>query len=124
MDFQYLLTDEAVLAELGKRLARRRLDLNLTQAMLAEQAGVAKRTVERVEAGESTQLSTFVRLLRVLELVDGLAALLPDPGPSPIDLLKLKGKERQRASSPSRLREPPAKWTWGDEDGEDKGDVS
>ena len=116
MSFQWLLSDSAVLAEIGKRLARRRLDLNLTQAALAEEAGVAKRTVERVEAGESTQLSTFVRLLQVLELVDGLDALLPDPGPSPIDLLKLKGKERQRASSPSRLREPSAKWTWGDDD--------
>ena len=41
-------TDEAVLSELGGRLAQVRLERNLTQAQLAEQAGVSKRTVERL----------------------------------------------------------------------------
>ncbi len=44
-------SDEAVLREIGARMARRRLDFQLTQADLAEQAGVSKRTVERIEAG-------------------------------------------------------------------------
>ena len=39
------MTDDAVLEEFGRRLARRRLNLQLTQAKLAEQAGVSKRTV-------------------------------------------------------------------------------
>lgn len=44
--------DEAILKELGGRLAGVRLGRNLTQAALAEQAGVSKRTVERMEAGD------------------------------------------------------------------------
>ena len=44
-------SDEAILSELGGRLTRVRLEQNLTQAQLAEQAGVSKRTVERLEAG-------------------------------------------------------------------------
>ena len=40
MKIDGMLTDEAVLAELGSRIAQRRLELQLTQAMLAEQAGV------------------------------------------------------------------------------------
>ena len=32
------LTDDAVLSEIGERIARRRLDLQLTQAAVAEQA--------------------------------------------------------------------------------------
>ena len=44
-------TDEVILGELGGRLAKIRLDRNLTQAQLATQAGVSKRTVERLEAG-------------------------------------------------------------------------
>jgi transcriptional regulator with XRE-family HTH domain len=44
-------TDEVILGELGGRLAKIRLEHNLTQAQLATQAGVAKRTVERWEAG-------------------------------------------------------------------------
>lgn len=45
-------TDEAVLRELGRRLAQVRLGKNLTQAQLAAKAGVSKRTVERLEVGE------------------------------------------------------------------------
>ncbi len=43
MKIEGLLTASAILAELGGRLAQRRLALELTQEMLAEQAGVSKR---------------------------------------------------------------------------------
>lgn len=116
-------TDEVILAELGERLARLRLDRGLTQAQLAEEAGVAKRTVERMEAGHSVQLMTLVRLCRVLGILDGLDRLVPEPGPSPIALLKGKttGKVRQRASgrrragSGSKDKSGGAGWRWGDE---------
>ena len=117
MHFESTLSDGAVLTELGHRLARRRIDLSITQAALAEQAGVSKRTVERIEAGDSTQTATLIRILRVLGLLEGLDRLLPPTGPSPMDLLQLKGKERQRASSKVR-EEPPGAgkpWTWGED---------
>jgi transcriptional regulator with XRE-family HTH domain len=98
MKIEGLLTDEAILVELGGRLAQRRLELQLTQEMLAEQAGVSKRTVERIEAGATAQTSTLIRLLRVLELLDRLETLVPEAGPRPMDLVKLKGKARKRAS--------------------------
>jgi DNA-binding XRE family transcriptional regulator len=47
------LSDESLLKELGGRLAAARIVRNLTQAALAEQAGVSKRTVERLESGGS-----------------------------------------------------------------------
>ena len=60
-------TDEVILGELGGRLAKIRLDRNLTQAQLAVEAGVAKRTVERLEAGTvGTQLSGFIRVCRAV----------------------------------------------------------
>ena len=93
------LGDEAVLEELGRRLGRRRLALQITQAKLADQAGVAKRTVERIEAGAAAQTLSLIRILRVLDLLQGLDQLIPETGPRPMDLLKLKGKERKRASS-------------------------
>lgn len=114
MKIERLLTDDAILSELGVRLAKRRLELQLTQADLAEEAGVSKRTVERLEAGETTQTSTLIRILRVLDLLDRLDALVPEPGPRPMDLLKLKGKERRRASG-SRKQGDPGGWTWEDE---------
>jgi DNA-binding XRE family transcriptional regulator len=43
------LSDETILAELGGRLAQRRIARSLSQAALAAESGVAKRTVERIE---------------------------------------------------------------------------
>ena len=138
MKISNLLTDDSILAEMGERVARRRLDLQLTQAALAEQAGVGKRTVERIEAGASAQMSSMIRIYRVLDLLQGLDRMLPEAQPSPMDLLKNKGKIRQRASSydrqqrikgsvagamDSRVRAPSHRqqnqikepWTWADD---------
>ena len=109
-------SDEAILQELGHRLTRCRLDRGLTQADLAEQAGVSKRTVERVEAGGSTQMVTMVRIMRVLGLLDGLNKAVPESAPRPLDLLKMKGKQRQRASSKRQPSETAETWSWGDDE--------
>ena len=106
-------TDEAILADLGARLTSMRLSRELTQSQLAQDAGVSKRTVERIEAGRSTQLTSFIRILRTLELLDGLESLLPPPQPRPMDLLRRAGTPPQRATG---RREPSSEpWTWADE---------
>ena len=107
------LTDEAILADLGARLGAVRLSRNLTQAQIARNAGVAKRTVERIEAGQSAQMTSFIRILRSLDLLDGLDLLLPPPKPAPMELLRRAGKTPQRASGTTPS--PPKPWTWGDE---------
>lgn len=107
-----LLTDDAVLAELGARIAARRVDMQLTQAAAAEQAGIAKRTLERMEAGQTSQLSTLVRVLRVLDAASGLDGMIPESGPRPMDLLKQKGKVRQRASGKRAAKAPGTPWQW------------
>ena len=107
-----LLTDDAVLAELGARIAGRRVELQLTQAAVAEQAGIAKRTLERMEAGQTSQLATLVRVLRVLDAASGLDNLIPESGPRPMDLLKQKGKVRQRASGKRTAKATGKPWHW------------
>ncbi len=107
-----LLTDDAVLAELGARIAGRRVELQQTQAAVAEQAGIAKRTLERMEAGLTSQLATLIRVLRVLDAASGLDSLIPESGPRPMDLLRRKSKVRQRASG-RRAAKPTGKpWRW------------
>lgn len=116
MEISSLLADEAILTEIGARIAQRRLAMQMTQARLAEQAGIAKRTVERIEAGASAQMLSLVRIFRVLDLLPGLELLLPPSQPSPMDLLKQKGKVRQRASrqKPAGGVEESKPWTWDD----------
>jgi len=109
------LTDEAVLQELGGRLANTRLGRNLTQAALAEQAGVSKRTVERLESGAvATQLSGFLRVCRTLGLLERFESLVPEATAGPIEQLKRQGRKRQRASGSKAAAVKIKKWTWGD----------
>lgn len=108
--------DEAVLRELGSRLAKARLERNLTQSRLAAQAGVSKNTVQRLESGSvATQLSGFIRVCRVLDLIEGFDLLVPEPVSSPVEQLRLRGRERQRASPKRRAKAASKKWQWGDE---------
>lgn len=115
MKISKILTDDAILAEIGERVARRRLDLQLTQAEVAEQAGVAKRTVERMEAGASAQMASVVRILRILDLLPGLDRMIPAAGPRPMDLLKQKGKVRRRASRRRQSTQSGKPWSWDGE---------
>ena len=115
MKITSLLTDDAVLAELGARIAARRVELQLTQAAVAEQAGIAKRTLERMEAGQPSQLGTLVRVLRVLDAASGLDSLIPEAGPRPMDLLKQKGKVRQRASGQRAAKAAGKPWRWDEQ---------
>lgn len=115
MNIDPVMSDNAVLTEIGNRLSRRRVELALTQADLARKAGVAKRTVERVEAGESTQAANLIRILRILNLLEAINAAIPESGPRPMELLKLKGKARQRVSAKKRSEQPQSEWSWGDE---------
>jgi transcriptional regulator with XRE-family HTH domain len=96
------LTDMVVLREIGDRLERRRIDAGLTQAELAEEAGVSKRTVERIEAGHSTDFVLLIRTLRVLKLFDTLDQLVPDLPQSPLVLLKSRGRTRRRVGHSRR----------------------
>lgn len=112
-----LLTDDAVLARLGERLAQVRLRRELTQRELAAEAGVGATTVERIEAGRSVTLANFVRVLRALGLQDELLNLAPEPSLRPAELAERAGRPRQRVS-PRRRRDPatpPAPFAWGDE---------
>lgn len=117
MRIDEMLSDDAVLIELGERIARLRVDRGYTQAVLAEQAGISKRTLERLEAGASCQLTSLIRVLRELGVISGLEQLLPAARPGPMALLRGKGKQPQRVRSASTAQtsEPDAEWKWGDE---------
>jgi transcriptional regulator with XRE-family HTH domain len=125
-----LTTDAAVLAELGRRLARHRLERNWTQAELAAQAGVGQATVQRAERGESVQMTSMIKLLRTLGLLAGLDAAVPESIELPIARLEREQREqrkaRQRASGRGRRAAEQASrsWTWGEETDDAPGSVT
>jgi transcriptional regulator with XRE-family HTH domain len=111
-------SDLAWQQELGTRLQAHRLNQNLSQAELAVTTGLARKTITNLETGHGGTLLTLIAVLRGLGLLNQLDTFIPAPGPSPIQLMKLAGKQRRRASGrrkvPDALGEPsPKPWTWG-----------
>jgi transcriptional regulator with XRE-family HTH domain len=94
----YGKSDLAILRGIADRLKRRRLDKNLSQQNLAEKAGLNRTTIRDVEQGKPFSVMTLIQILRALNALEELESFLPEPGISPLQLAKLKGKERRRAS--------------------------
>lgn len=115
MNIDKTITDDALLNLIGERVAGLRLARNLTQQQLAEQAGLGLRTVQRLEQGAvATQLSGFIRVCRVLGLLENLDAFIPEPAPGPMLQLAQQGRKRRRASGSKTAPEKSKKWTWAE----------
>jgi len=117
MRYTSLLTDTAVAHELGARLERVRLAQNLSQEELAEQAGIGRATVQRLERGDAVQLGSLIKVLRALGLLDALEAVVPEEVRSPIADLDRRGRPaRRRATGRRATANPPAQpaWRWPD----------
>ena len=122
MQLDDLLTNDAVLAELGRRLERHRLQRDSTQAEMAEEAGIGRATLQRLERGQSVQSASLVKLMRALGLLQALDAALPEAIELPIvELERERRRTRQRARGSGRrarrAKTAEQPWIWGEEPG-------
>jgi transcriptional regulator with XRE-family HTH domain len=113
------MSGDAILAELGARLERHRVERNRTQAELAEEAGIGRATLQRIERGDSVQLTSIVKLLRALELLGALDAAVPESIALPIaELERQQRRGRRRARGRHGGPTPPDEelpWLWGED---------
>jgi transcriptional regulator with XRE-family HTH domain len=112
-----LLTDEQVLKKLGAELRRMRLERNITQATVAERAGVDRTTVVKLEAGKANSLVNLVQVLRALGRLDVLDNFHEEQKPTPFMVVEMQEKylrkQRKRASPKQPDIVPPKpKSTW------------
>ncbi|MCD9477228.1 helix-turn-helix domain-containing protein [Photobacterium carnosum] len=92
------MTPSALAELMGDRIKQYRLNCNKSQDDIAMIAGVTRQRIARAEAGKAT-METFMALMLALDATDYIDSFLPPTPISPIQLSKLKGKERVRASS-------------------------
>ena len=90
------LSDTAILKKLGTRLKAYRISRGMKQQELALESGVGVSTVAKIENGQPVNLSLLISEMRTLGLLENLDLLVPEPKPSPLDLLKMKGKQVKR----------------------------
>lgn len=96
-------TPAAIAEKLGERLKQARLNRDMTQSEVAERAGVSRKAVLNAEKGIS-RLEVLVAIMVALDLTKQLDLFLPPQDVSPIQLARLKGKARQRASGQRKIR--------------------
>lgn len=103
----------AIAEQLGERLKQARLNADLTQAELASRTGINRRTILNAEKGK-VQLKNLVAILVSLDMVEQINMFLPVQEISPLQLAKLEGKKRQRASRSRKkklqIREDKSLW--------------
>lgn len=95
MNYQ-AMSNTAIAAELGNRLEHLRLERNMTQMALADEIGITAKSYRQLIAGRG-KLENMIAALRALNCLNQLDNFLPEPPPSPLEQLKLRGKQRQRA---------------------------
>ena len=106
-------TPRRVMIEIGVRLAKIRLSRNITQKALARDAGIALRTLRRLELGESTAFDSFLRVVIALGFTDELLGVFPLHDIRPIERMDSQRKERKRAR-PTAAKATDKPWTWGE----------
>lgn len=100
-----------ILRELGQRIKEIRIKRSLTQQELAQNAGVSFSTIARIENGTSVNMENYMKILRILNLLQNIDLLVPEQQIAPEDILE-RTPRRQRVSK----RKSERSWKWGDEE--------
>lgn len=108
MKINALTPETEILKELGERLARIRKQQGYAQPALAEEAGIGVATLRRIEGGQDSQLESWLKLLKALNIAAAIDALLPEEFNSPMAEAHGSAKKRKKPSSSSGI-------VWGDE---------
>mgnify|MGYP002623184217 FL=1 len=98
----YLLTDGAIMQQIGSKVKDLRIAKGMKQVDLAKASGVSVFTISAVENGKATSMLTMIQLLRALEKLDYLDSFFQEAIVSPMAYAKLMegNKRRERVNSP------------------------
>lgn len=105
------MTDKGIAAEVGGRVRSLRLRRNLTQQQVAVATALSLNSIKALESGKA-KLTTLIAVLRQLGALEGVSTLLPELDVSPLQMARLKGKKRQRATGKRRRNPPKDRASW------------
>lgn len=93
------LSDTAIGKKFGTRLKAYRISKEMTQQELATESGVGVSTIAKIESGQSVSFALLISVMRTLGLLENIDMLVPEQKPSPLELLKIQGKQIKRVRS-------------------------
>lgn len=99
------------ISELGQKIKMYRIMNEMSQQDLEDKSGVSKRSISRLEQGESVQLDNLFKIIIALGLADNIEMLVPDQTKRPSYYLE------KAENKPKRVRKKTEKtnFKWGDE---------
>lgn len=105
-------TYQEFIKELGQKIKIYRIMKEMSQQDLTDKSGVSKRSISRLEQGESVQVDNLFKILLALDLGDNIELLVPDQTKRPSYYLE-KSEDK-----PKRVRKKTEKkdFKWGDEE--------
>ena len=104
--------EQVVIKELGYRIKQYRISLNITQNDLAVKCGISASTVVRIENGEDSIFSNYIKILNGLGLIQNMDILIPETQPDFKAIFENKSP-RQRVKM-KREKENET-WVWGED---------
>lgn len=111
------MSDIAIGEAIGQRLQQLRLHRNMSFSELSAETGVSRQTLHSLLNEGRGSLGTVVAVLRALGELERLASLVEEIPLSPIQLLRLQGVPRKRATGTRKpehqhLKPPPKDLDW------------
>ena len=110
MDFQK--SYQEYIKELGQKIKTYRIMREMSQQDLEDKSGVSKRSISRLEQGESVQVDNLFKILLALGLGDNIELLVPDQTKRPSYYLEKVENKPKRV----RKKNKKNKFKWGDEE--------
>jgi transcriptional regulator with XRE-family HTH domain len=100
------MSDVAIVKQIGSYIKQMRLQQNKTQAQLADMAGLNRWTISQIENGESVTLTSFIQILRALDILFVLNAFEVPDEISPLEYAKLKKRKKKRVrNKPTKIQD-------------------
>lgn len=97
--------------ELGQKIKLYRIMKDMSQQDLEDKTGVSKRSISRLEQGESVQLDNLFKILLALDLGDNIELLVPDQTKRPSYYLEKDNSKPKRVRKKIETND----FEWGDE---------
>jgi len=97
-----IMSDAAIAQAIAHRLQELRLRQNISFVELSTETGISRQTLHSLLHQGKGTLATVIAVMRALDDLESLASLIAAVPLSPVQLLKLQGAQRKRATGARR----------------------
>lgn len=101
-----------ILKELGKRIKEHRIALNMTQMELAEKCNISISTETRIENGDDSKMSNYIKIMEALGILENIDVLIPEAKP---DYKAIFEERPVRKRVRTGNKQTKSTWVWGED---------